>query len=1199
MRNTKSQPGLKRNCSIAALAGLLALVIVFPALSAIPGTTNYVWTVGGVRGAAALGPDGNIYVASSDHNLYAFDPSAGTTSHVWTTGADIYSGPAIDSQGRIYIGSLDNKLYMFNSDGTTNLAWTLNGDIQNTPAIGADGTIYVGTVSKYFYALNPSSGATGHIWTAGSYFRCSAIISKNGTIYVGNDDSKFYAFNPDGTTNHVWNCAAQVSGAASIDALGNILAADQAGYVYSFNPNGTTNRVWKCGTMVYQSSPVIGTNNHIYVTAYHSPTGFFYDLHPLGTTSHVWTLTEDITEGPPTVADNGSFLAGCGYKLYACGASGTTNVYWDTGGYIRGAPLITKDGKIYVGIESGGKFYCFNGIYGPANTRWPRFMQNPRNTGLEFYAPENIYATRNAFSDKIRILWNNVSAANGYIVSRSTNSASATAAQIGLAATNYYNDTSASPNIKYYYWITATNDWTVSSFSSNNWGIYLSTLTAPSAPANVKASDGIYTNKISITWDTVTNAASYEVWRNTANDSATSSHLGATEELTYDDTTAVADTTYYFWAKAVNAAGTSSFSAAASGKRASTLTVPATPQNIQASQGAYTNQVALAWDQVSGAASYKIYRSTLNESNSAAWLADATTEAYLDTAVTVGTVYYYWITAVNGAGASAYSSVASGYAAESLVAPSAPSNLSASKGTYSDRVRLTWDAVSNAAAYEVYRNTVNDSATATKLDPDATVAPFDDATVAVDTTYYYWVKAKNDAGVSGFSFGDSGYAVTMVVTPVAPTNVAATKGAYTDRVRVSWTAVSNATAYEVYRNTANNSSAATKLNPDATVSPFDDATVAVDTTYYYWVKAKNDAGSSEFSAPDSGYASSSLTPPSAPAYLSATKGTFSDRVQISWTTVSNASSYEIYRNTVDDSASAAKLEPDATIPPFDDTLIAANTIYYYWIKAKNYSGKSSFSMSAVGYASSSGSDTRWLPVVGDYDGDGTADPAVYQAATGTWRLKLSTAGYIVFTTAAAFLGGTNYTGLAADFDGDAKTDPAIYNTLDGYWSFRLSSAGYAQLNNVIMFGGANYAALAADFDGDTKADPTLYQAAASAWTIKLSSANYYNIPLPNFMGATGWTAFGADFDGDAKADPAIYWDSSGYWIIKLSGVGYVEVAMTSPFGGAGYLPVAGDFDGDRLADPAIYNYVNGDWSIMLSSAAYYRLNLPAFLGGME
>ena len=38
--------------------------------------------------------------------------------------------------------------------------------------------------------------------------------------------------------------------------------------------------------------------------------------------------------------------------------------------------------------------------------------------------------------------------------------------------------------------------------------------------------------------------------------------------------------------------------------------------------------------------------------------------------------------------------------------------------------------------------------------------------------------------------------------------------------------------------------------------------------------------------------------------------------------------------------------------------------------------------------------TGYVPVVADFDGDGLADPALYQAATSTWFVKLSASSYV-------------------------------------------------------------------------------------------------------------------------------------------------------------------------------------------------------------
>lgn len=94
--------------------------------------------------------------------------------------------------------------------------------------------------------------------------------------------------------------------------------------------------------------------------------------------------------------------------------------------------------------------------------------------------------------------------------------------------------------------------------------------------------------------------------------------------------------------------------------------------------------------------------------------------------------------------------------------------------------------------------------------------------------------------------------------PSAPTNVQASDGAYTDRVRVAWTASSGASSYEVYRATTTGDTG--KLGT-TTNTTYDDASAVVDTTYRYWVKACNSAGCSGFSNPDTGYRKGTEPPP--------------------------------------------------------------------------------------------------------------------------------------------------------------------------------------------------------------------------------------------------------------------------------------------------------------------------------------------------
>jgi hypothetical protein len=89
-----------------------------------------------------------------------------------------------------------------------------------------------------------------------------------------------------------------------------------------------------------------------------------------------------------------------------------------------------------------------------------------------------------------------------------------------------------------------------------------------------------------------------------------------------------------------------------------------------------------------------------------------------------------------------------------------PRNVSATDGTYADKVRVTWTTVGGATRYYIYRSTssVTPSFSTTPIaSVDAPVVQYDDLSAALGTVYYYWVRAVSATDVSDFSASDSGY----------------------------------------------------------------------------------------------------------------------------------------------------------------------------------------------------------------------------------------------------------------------------------------------------------------------------------------------------------------------------------------------------------------------------------------------------------
>ena len=71
----------------------------------------------------------------------------------------------------------------------------------------------------------------------------------------------------------------------------------------------------------------------------------------------------------------------------------------------------------------------------------------------------------------------------------------------------------------------------------------------------------------------------------------------------------------------------------------------------------------------------------------------------------------------------------------------------------------------------MYRSTTNDSGDAVKINgSDVTGTSYNDTTAVAGTTYYYWVKARNLAGTSGWSLSNAGTRLnaTLEVEPNAP-----------------------------------------------------------------------------------------------------------------------------------------------------------------------------------------------------------------------------------------------------------------------------------------------------------------------------------------------------------------------------------------------------------------------------------------------
>jgi len=126
-----------------------------------------------------------------------------------------------------------------------------------------------------------------------------------------------------------------------------------------------------------------------------------------------------------------------------------------------------------------------------------------------------------------------------------------------------------------------------------------------SAPTDVTATDGIYSTKVGLRWDTMRGATGYRIFRGINADPANAADVGTTPANSFFDQTAPQGQTFFYWVRSENASGTSSLSQADQGFRAGgTLgngTQPLQPPNAPAGNPVTATKAslgkALFWDE--------------------------------------------------------------------------------------------------------------------------------------------------------------------------------------------------------------------------------------------------------------------------------------------------------------------------------------------------------------------------------------------------------------------------------------------------------------------------------------------------------------------------------------------------------------------------------------------------------------------------
>ena len=467
------------------------------------------------------------------------------------------------------------------------------------------------------------------------------------------------------------------------------------------------------------------------------------------------------------------------------------------------------------------------------------------------------FAASSVTANSITLKWDKSDTANSYKLEMKKNGEWTV---LTTTTGTSYTVTGLSPSTSYEFRISGINGTLVGSASTAT-----STTAeepAPDAVTGLKASSAT-TSSITLTWNKVTNAASYQVdiYKN-----GTWTKLTDTTGTSYTATGLSAGMSYQFRVRAVKNGKYSESTTLTASTNAAAVPKPDAVTGFKASS-ATTNSITLTWNKATNADSYQI---DIYKNGAWSTLTKTAGTSYTATGLSAGTSYQFRIFALNGSQSS------SSVQTTANTKPSMVTGFTASSET-TTTITLTWNKVSNADSYQIDAYLNGKWTYLTKTEGTSYTA----TGLSAGTSYQFRIYAFKGSQNSSY------VQITADTKPSAVTGFT-DSSATSSSITLTWNKVSNADSYQIY---INENGTWTKLT-DTTGTSYTATGLSANTSYQFRIRAVKNGKYSAWTNHTASTKAAAVPKPSAVTGFKASTIT-TNSITLAWNKATNADSYKL------------------------------------------------------------------------------------------------------------------------------------------------------------------------------------------------------------------------------------------------------------------------------------------------------------------